>query len=209
MTTMKWTYSIQNKLTAAAVLFVLCVVILYANYNDRMHTSKVIGLISTLYEDRIVAEVYIYKMSNDLYEIKEALLDPISESTNQKIQGRMLLINQSMAAYEKTKLTEKESMIFDQLRLEIPQNWEAKNNQNDALAKMADRSLLLLGELSEVQITESKSIVADSEKTYKMSKLSSEFAFAIVIIILIILQALVFASKTLHISNEPVDPSLN
>ena len=209
MTTMKWTYSIQNKLTAAAVLFVLCVVILYANYHDRMHTSKVIGLISTLYEDRIVAEVYIYKMSNDLYEIKEALLDPTSESTNQKIQGRMSLINQSMAAYEKTKLTEKESMIFDQLRLEIPQNWEAKNNQNDALAKMADRSLLLLGELSEVQITESKSIVADSEKTYKMSKLSSEFAFAIVIIILIILQALVFASKTLHISNEPVDPSLN
>ncbi|MBK8390247.1 MAG: MCP four helix bundle domain-containing protein [Saprospiraceae bacterium] len=206
---MKWTYSIQNKLTAAAVLFVLCVVILYANYHDRMHTSKVIGLISTLYEDRIVAEVYIYKMSNDLYEIKEALLDPISESTNQKIQGRMSLINQSMAAYEKTKLTEKESMIFDQLRLEIPQNWEAKNDQNDALAKMADRSLLLLGELSEVQITESKSIVADSEKTYKMSKLSSEFAFAIVIIILIILQALVFASKTLHISNEPVDPSLN
>ncbi len=206
---MKWTYSIQNKLTAAAVLFVLCVVILYANYHDRMHTSKVIGLISTLYEDRIVAEVYIYKMSNDLYEIKEALLDPTSESTNQKIQGRMSLINQSMAAYEQTKLTEKESMIFDQLRLEIPQNWEAKNDQNDALAKMADRSLLLLSELSEVQITESKSIVADSEKTYKMSKLSSEFAFAIVIIILIILQALVFASKTLHISNEPVDPRLN
>ena len=69
MTTMKWTYSIQNKLTAAAVLFILCLVILYANYNDRMHTSKVIGLISTLYQDRIVAEVYIYKMSNDLYEI--------------------------------------------------------------------------------------------------------------------------------------------
>ena len=53
MTTMKWTYSIQNKLTAAAVLFILCLVILYANYNDRMHTSKVIGLISTLYQDRI------------------------------------------------------------------------------------------------------------------------------------------------------------
>ncbi|HMS70779.1 MAG: hypothetical protein WAT92_25790 [Saprospiraceae bacterium] len=206
---MKWTYSIQNKLTAAAVLFILCLVILYANYNDRMHTSKVIGLISTLYQDRIVAEVYIYKMSNDLYEIKEALLDPTSESANLKIQGRMSLINQSMAAYEKTKLTEKESMIFDQLRLEIPQNWEAKNNQNEVMSKMADRSLLLLSELSEVQITESKSIVADSEKTYKMSKLSSEFAFAIVIIILIILQALVFASKTLHISNEPVDPSLN
>ncbi|HOY14425.1 MAG TPA: MCP four helix bundle domain-containing protein [Saprospiraceae bacterium] len=206
---MKWTYSIQNKLTAAAVLFVLCVVILYANYNDRMHTSKVIGLISTLYQDRIIAEAYIYNMSNDLYEIKEALIDPVGETPNVKIQDMISKINVNMAAYEKTKLTEKESLIYDQLRLEIPQNWEAKNNQNNALEKMADNSLLLLGALSEIQLNESKSIVADSEKTYKMSKLSSEFAFAIVIIILIILQALVFASKTLHISNEPVDPSLN
>lgn len=206
---MKWTYSIQNKLTASAVLFLLCIVILYNNYNDRTNTSKVIGLVSTLYQDRILAEVYIYKMSSHLFKLKAEINASIGETSDLKMQDLITKINENIVAYGNTKLTKNESIVFEQLKLEVPQNWEGTDAQNAKLLIMSDNALSLLGELSNIQLIESESIVADSQKAFRKSRLSSEFAFAIVIIILIILQALVFASKTLHISNAPVNVSSN
>jgi len=57
--------------------------------------------------------------------------------------------------------------------------------------------LALLNELSIIQLDESRQIMHHAEALYLSGKTSSEFVFAIIIIILIVLQALVFASKTL------------
>ncbi|GGD35475.1 hypothetical protein [Flavobacterium orientale] len=70
---MKWTYSIKNKLTASGALFSLCVLVLFSNYIDRTHTENVKKAISTLYEDRLIAEEFILKMISGFYQIKEAI----------------------------------------------------------------------------------------------------------------------------------------
>jgi hypothetical protein len=70
---MKWTYSIKNKLLASVVLLALCLLVLLSNYLDRMHTRNVTNYITTLYEDRLVAEVYILKMTSTIYQIREVL----------------------------------------------------------------------------------------------------------------------------------------
>src|SRR5690242_4348587 len=70
---MKWTYSIRNKIAASGALFTLCVLVLFSNYIDRDHTNNVKNSISTLYEDRLIVEDYILKMTIDTYEIKQAL----------------------------------------------------------------------------------------------------------------------------------------
>jgi hypothetical protein len=70
---MKWTYSIQNKMTASGVLLTLCVLVLFSSHLDRDHTNNVKNSISTLYEDRLIAEDYILKMTIDIYEIKQVL----------------------------------------------------------------------------------------------------------------------------------------
>lgn len=70
---MKWTYLIKNKITASAVLLTLCLLVLLSNYPDRLHTKNVANAISTLYEDRLLAEEYIFKMTTTIYQVREIL----------------------------------------------------------------------------------------------------------------------------------------
>jgi hypothetical protein len=63
--------------------------------------------------------------------------------------------------------------------------------------------LALLDELSAIQLSESKQIMKRAEELYVTSKTSSRFALAVVIIIILVLQALVFSSKTLVPRQDP------
>src|SRR6187549_1724767 len=76
---MKWTYSIQNKMAASGVLLLLCLLVLFSNYIDRDHSDHVKKSIRTLYEDRLLPEDYILKMTHDVYQIKEAMNVPESD----------------------------------------------------------------------------------------------------------------------------------
>src|SRR5688572_16335760 len=102
---MKWTYSVRNKIAASAVLFTLCILVLFSNYIDRDHTSNVKQSISTLYEDRLIVEDYILKMTIDIYEIKEALhlAGQHDEHTADQISALLSHIDGLSTAYRKTK----------------------------------------------------------------------------------------------------------
>jgi len=207
---MKWTYSIKNKLTAASVLFILCLLVLLSNYNDRVHTKNVKKSIITLYEDRLVVEGYIIKLTGGIYQIKELLnCSPLPNSAQEvKIAALLFDIDSLNTAFQKTKLTVTEGIKFAEFKTLCDQ-LRQKNISVAALNSITKSALSLLQELSAIQIEESKLIIGESERLYRIGKLSSDFAIAIVIVILLILQALVFASRTLHISNEPKHQHLN
>ncbi len=71
---MKWIYGIKNKLTASIVLLALCLLVLLSNYLDRLHTENVKNSISTMYQDRLIVEEYILKMTQNTYQIREILI---------------------------------------------------------------------------------------------------------------------------------------
>lgn len=103
---MKWTYLIKNKLTASAVPLTLCLLVLLSNYLDRLHTKNVTNAISTLYEDRLLAEEYIFKMTSTMYQVREVV--QTGESVDSKVTAISNLMNEFAAAYQacsKTKLT--------------------------------------------------------------------------------------------------------
>jgi hypothetical protein len=206
---MKWTYSIKNKLTAAAVLFALCVLVLLSNYNDRVHSREVKSSINTLYADRLLVEGYILNLSGHIYQIREGLIRTDSSGTeiNSKTTTSLRAIDKIIEDYEKTKFTEAEETEFARFKSLI-QNLKANNSGIDLQPLTLD-ALNTLNKLSDIQIEESKSILGKSEQLYRTSKISSDFGFALVIIILLILQALVFSSKTFHISNKSDTASLN
>jgi len=192
---MKWTYSIQNKVLASSVLFALCLLVLLSNYLDRKHTTQVKNAIATLYEDRLIAEGYILKMTRHMYEIREVL----------HAEQAMALKAQSM----KTKLTTTEeasaiSLIGHVNRL----HQRIDNNPLEAVGD-TEKALASLAKLSAVQLNESKLIMNSVESEYANIKASSQFAFAIIIIILVVLQAIVFSTKSLLPPNLPQDPSMN
>ena len=77
------------------------------------------------------------------------------------------------------------------------------------LLEKIDHSLDLLDELSAIQLAESKEIMSYAEKLYLVGKNSSQFVVALIVIILVVLQAIVFSSKTIIIKNPPKFPGLN
>ncbi len=197
-------------MTASAVLFVLCLLVLFSNIIDRIHTNDVKKSISTLYEDRLIAEIYILDLTKDVYLIKEVLT--CSESTvdeaDKKMNSLLLNINRNSEGYGKTKFTKTEENKFDLLKKVFEQIADFKKDSLNVQLHHIEKALVLLGELSDIQLSESKLIMKQSEQLYNLSKLSSQFAFAVVIAILIVLQALVFSSKTLRITNSE-NPNLN
>src|SRR5690606_38105230 len=115
---MRWTYSIQNKLTASSVLLLLCLLVLYSNFTDRKHTENVKNEISTLYEDRLIAEGYILEMTSGIYKIKEALnTTPKDSFKTERYHSTFSSIQKVYAAYLKTKFTDLEMRKANNLKI--------------------------------------------------------------------------------------------
>ena len=207
---MKWTQIIKNKILASAALLSLCLLVLASNYIDRKHTDDVKTTISTLYEDRLIAEVYILKMTTALYEIKEAIqIDVNALDKDQHIKNQISEINTTTDAYLKTKFTKLETLKAKKL-MQILASIETNALKNDShTLTQIDKALDLLNELSAIQVAESKEIMSYAEKLYLAGKNSSQFVVALIVVILIVLQALVFSSRTIIIKNPPKFPGLN
>lgn len=207
---MEWTHVIKNKVLASAALLSLCLLVLASNYIDRKHTEDVKLTISTLYEDRLIAEVYILKMTSAFYEIKEAIqIDVDAVDQEKRIKNHILTINETSDAYLKTKFTKLETLKAKEL-VKMLTSIESNALVNKAhTLNQIDKALDLLNELSAIQLAESKEIMSYAEKLYLAGKTSSQFVVALIVIILVVLQAIVFSSRTIIIKNPPKFPSYN
>ena len=206
---MRWTYSLKNKLTASIVLLALCLLVLLSNYLDRLHTENVKNSISTMYEDRLIVEEYIFKMTQNTYQIREALSTATVDNDEKIVKKFTDNIKNTFDSFSKTRLTEKEKLTADELKLQISELNKILLSNNKVSLKYTDEILNTLNKLSEIQLDESKLIMKQVEDQYASIKASSEFAFAIIIVILIVLQILVFSGESLIPLFKPKDPSLN
>lgn len=206
---MRWTYSLKNKLIASIVLLALCLLVLLSNYLDRLHTENVKNSISTMYEDRLIVEEYIFKMTQNTYQIREALNTATVDNDEKIVKKFTDNIKNTFDSFSKTRLTEKEKLTADELKLQISELNKILLSNNKVSLKYTDEILNTLNQLSEIQLDESKLIMKQVEDQYASIKASSEFAFAIIIVILIVLQILVFSGESLIPLFKPKDPSLN
>lgn len=198
-------------MTAASALLVLCLLVLLSNFNDRQHTREVNQSISTLYEDRLIAESYILKLTDGIHQIKAVLngADAGQFELNNQVSAILLSIDQINGAYEKTKFTKAEAIKYAEFQGLCQQigNPEVLSLENKK--QLSNQALDVLNTLSTIQIEESKSIVNKTEQLFNSGKMSSDFAMAIVIIIGLTLQALVFSSKSFNVKVNSTHPNLN
>jgi hypothetical protein len=155
-------------------------------------------------------EDYILKMTIDIYKIKEALNTVDQNDNHPSDQIKILLthIDGLSASYQKTKLTETEDVTFAELLKTLGEFESAPPHEVSIKLELTNKALVLLSELSSIQLEESKMIMKQAENLYISGKSASQFAFIITIIILLVLQALVFASKTLT-GSPPTNPRFN
>jgi hypothetical protein len=208
---MKWAYSIRNKFAAAVILFVALGIIFMNNLYERNNSAKINASIATIYEDRLMVESYIYQYSDQLHRIIEI----IDETENQKFISHKLNtefaeINTLNAAYEKTKLTPEEKISFDEFSLLCAQMQEEVAAGNLMKGKTLSRKALnILNTLSDIQISEARLERRHAEQLFSSSSIFSNVEMVVLIVIAIMIQALIFASKTLRIPAFPRNAGLN
>jgi hypothetical protein len=111
---MKWIYSIRNKMTASIVLFILCFMIIANNLTERKQVAQVKNILNSMYNDRLIAESYILKLSAYMHQIIEhtnaAGINYLDEP--RIIDDIMLSVNKVNIDYGRTMLTVEEEMNF-------------------------------------------------------------------------------------------------
>ena len=192
------------------VLLALCLLVLLSNYLDRLHTTNVKNSISTMYEDRLIVEDYILKMTTNVYQIRELLNSDIESSQKDIAVSNLTLdFKNIFIIYSKTRLTKTEKVTAVELIDNFRKLERILLNNKNVPVIYTDKILSNLNKLSAIQLNESKLIMEQVESQYATIKTSSQFAFAIIIIILMVLQVLVFSGDSLIPLFKPKDPRLN
>lgn len=220
---MKWTFSIRQKTTIAFALGTAFLFVFVKNIMDRRQVEKLGVSFSSIYEDRLLVESYIFRIA-DLLHHKKTVMDGcgLPQSKNQELQILQdnKHIYQLVEEYGKTKLTVRESAIFQQLQLNLEtikqreadmfrhaNDGEKINNLKNTLQADYVAATRQLHLLSAIQLAEAKNMHHQSQQMIFGSALLTELEFALIIIAGLAMQILlVMVSRK---PGFPTQPSLN
>jgi hypothetical protein len=212
---MKWMYSIKQKSTAALLLGLVMAAVLLNNYVERDTIEKLDSSFSAMYEDRLLAESYIYQFAELLHE-KRHMMDNYSSLDKIEILPEALHVQNEeieflIELYDGTKLTEEEEIVYNKFKstladlisverkfLLASNDSEEFNTNRVVLTKKIKSGHGLLSDLSAIQIDEGKRMNDASRNIVHGTLISSRFELAVVLIIALLIQALIFTSKSLH-----------
>ena len=221
---MKWAYSIEQKMKAAMTLTVIFVFLFIKNVSDKRHFNELGDSFSAVYEDRLLAESYIYEMSNHLSR-KKLLVDDCNtkDELNQikdKMDAHNNAIHSLISSYEKTKLTPTEEVLFKDFKKKIADGLtlEKKHiHQSDITLPENSRQILdeafygvlnTLNHLSNIQISEGAKLNKTSQKIVLGSASDTHFELTLLIVLGTIILTLIFTSNS-TMPKTPQNPSLN
>lgn len=214
---MKWTYIINQKIKTALALLTVLLLVLATNLLDKQHFSELQKSFTSIYEDRLVAENYLFNLSKQM-QLKKQLLnnhESFQSQSNHIINDSIDII---IKKYEATKLTTEEAEYFFSLKNQLQELKMMEktlaisaNQQDQHVNNIVQKIQFIwsdLEALSQIQLTEGKRIIENSQQIISFSNLTSRLEIVILIVIGLIIQALVFSSKTL-VSNFKQRSDLN
>ncbi|MGB3776566.1 MAG: hypothetical protein WA951_15015 [Leeuwenhoekiella sp.] len=180
----------MNTVLALSVVFLL---VLATNRIDQHHFETAQQSVNEVFEDRVLVQGYIFSISQSLQK-KYIYLQNNSDSKSNldsDIQGFIKL-------FENTKLTKTEAKLLKDFKADF-RTLKAFENQNfedvDYEIKMETKFKNLqnyLRELSEIQITESKNLTKNAQKSLDLSEFMANMEIITLIVIGILLQILIF-----------------
>ncbi|WP_157638021.1 MCP four helix bundle domain-containing protein [Flexithrix dorotheae] len=189
--------TIRQKILAIAVLTLIFLLLLVTNMMDNNHFKIVQNSLATVYEDRLVANDYIYKISRQLQLKKENQLSAnITHEANDSIQS---LIEK----FATTKLTQKEAHYLDLFQKDLKQlNWLENQLYNhssrseeitltEEVKNQFSKVIVDLNGLSEIQLVEGKRQISRSNRAIATSNLLSRLEVGSLVVILLIIQILI------------------
>lgn len=205
---MKWTYIIDQKFKAAIAMLIVFLIVMATNLIDTQHFSTIQKSYTSVYEDRLLAENYLFQISRYLHERNLSLAlekhDAIMVSDTLDY-----FVNDVILKYELTKLTLEERQYFESLKIGLERLKTMENELKKTITSSEEYKLQIdftdqiqmtwadLNGLSQIQLSESKKLVQDSDQIINThNNITSQLEIAILIVLGLIILALIFSSKS-------------
>jgi hypothetical protein len=195
---MKWTYSIPKKTGTALILLGILALVLVNNLSERSNSKQLKTAFESIFEDRLVVESYILRLSEELRQIEEILKSP-KPLQQELLAEKMSKIEQINLLYLNTVLTDAEEIHFahfEKLTWELHQALEVGSIEKANTT--IEEAITDLHILSEIQLSEAQSLLTQSQQLFKSGSIMSQFEICLVIILGLMVQGILFASKTLR-----------
>jgi hypothetical protein len=221
---MKWIYHIKQKMQVAFLLGIILLVVYANNVMESRNVNELGGSFSSVYEDRLLVESYIYNLSDHLYQ-KKIMLDQCDQVSHAKaaltihIDQHNAEIRALIQNYETTQLTEKEALVFNELKQNINQLAVMERDyirlpgeeQAVELSQLNQQFFSVaknLNLLSVIQIEEAKRLNDHSKQIIAGFTMLTQFEMVMLITIGLIILALILSSTQIT-PKRVVDSSLN
>jgi hypothetical protein len=208
---MKWTYLLTQKIKVAISLSIIILMVLLTNFLSKRHFSELQRTFLSVYEDRLLVEVHIFRITSFLND-KNILLHKHVEKDDPLLHQTFPAINDSISdhieAYEITYLTDLEAEVFAQLKKNIAQltiledsilSLENMRDFQEQLIRTNMKHALIsanLFQLSNIQMEEGERLINKSKQIVASSRVTLQLELAILIIIGLVVQILIFSSKS-------------
>lgn len=220
---MNWAYAIGPRMKVAGLLGIILAMVFFKNLMDRKNVALLGSSFSSVYEDRLLVESYIYKISDHLYQ-KHQLADQYFDGKNMtahQLNHALFSHDETIASliksYKRTKFTQAETAAFTAFTQQY-QQLQIKEASLLSVAipdqrlyedlKQSYRTLnAQLRQLSTIQVEEGTKLNKESKSIVAGSVILTTLEMALLIAIALIIQALVLATNSL-MTNAP-KPSLN
>lgn len=199
-------YTIRNKGKIALMFFALIVLELFSCISNETNMSEMEDTFSKVYSDRLIAHNYLYKLEDQIYRRKLAFSENGGNVSLKDSDASATELKTVLEKYAETKFTKKEEIIFMEFTRssEILSALERRcvndqgiltNNLISEHDNITNKLLNQLQQLSAIQLSEAKSLEASSKRIVAHSSILSQFNWAMIIILGIVIQVLVFSSK--------------
>lgn len=195
--------SISRRIHLIIGLLAVFLLVLGTNRIDVHHFDTAQNALTSVYNDRVLAQDYVYKMSNQVHMQQMAFSN---RSTTADVANSCKELQTLMDLFASTKLTRNETKVFKRMQTSFDkiskhEKLYLRNNRSSNNNKVLDYTPVLndlsefqseLNNLALIQVSESKNILEAAQKSLDTNRLLSNLEIWFLLIIGIVVQFLIF-----------------
>lgn len=201
---MKRRLSKSGKIRTAASLIVVFLLVITTNVIDKTHFEIVQKSMTTVYEDRLVAKEYLYKISRQLQLKRNAFYQTDQEGLTGILIAANDSINHLIELFADTRLTEIEGKRLNGLKSKLEELKEFEKNQPNNQGQEQSAAFQsgmnghyaevfqVLDALVEIQVAEGRRETMNSERAIESSNFISQLEIGALIILGLLIQLVIF-----------------
>ncbi|WP_339755638.1 MCP four helix bundle domain-containing protein [Algoriphagus aquimarinus] len=202
----------RKKITALVIIGLLLLLFYGKNLTERQAFKNISNTFKEVYNDRLVVEGYIFRISENLFRIQK-LVDHCNINYDyskviEEIAEHEKNITEIVRAFEKTNLTDQEAEFLADFSSIIDNDLQIKNYAllysdssgiNNSQVMLYDQKISIaqkdLDNLSKIQLEEGEKLINKANIIINRSQIWSQFEVALLIILALSLYFILFRNK--------------